>query len=145
MGKWNLKNPELSMGPNSSSSINLAYLKLPTWWRSRCRFSTPFSFDWRICHGKSSTEQVGISASTAFVPASSQNELGETPGTTLWNSSFGWGLRTCSWHEQSIAILLRACSFVNVSLCFISQYVQKHYLMIFNLILCSIFRQQNLH
>ena len=69
MGKWNLKNPaELSMGLDSSSSINLAYLKLPRW-RSRCRFSTPFSFDWRICHGKSSTEQVGISASMAFVPA----------------------------------------------------------------------------
>ena len=29
---------------------------------------TPYSFDSRICHGKSSTEQVGISASMAFVP-----------------------------------------------------------------------------
>ena len=55
MGKWKLKNPELSMGPDSSSSINLAYLKLPRW-RSRCRFPTPNSFDWRICHRKSSTE-----------------------------------------------------------------------------------------
>ena len=34
---------------------NLAYLKLPRW-RRRCRFLTPFSFDWRICHGKSSTK-----------------------------------------------------------------------------------------
>ena len=66
MGKWKLKNPELSMGPDSSSSINLAYLKLPRW-RSRCRFSTPFSFEWKICHGKSSTEQAGISASMTFV------------------------------------------------------------------------------
>ena len=46
---------ELSMGPDSSSPINLSYLKLPRW-RSRCRFPTPFSFDWRICHAKSSTE-----------------------------------------------------------------------------------------
>ena len=30
------------MGPDSSSSINLAYRKLPRW-RSRCRFSTPLS------------------------------------------------------------------------------------------------------
>ena len=69
-------------------------------------------------------------------------ELGERPGTTLWSSSSGWGLRACSWHEQSIAVLSRAYSFVSVSLCFISQCVRKHYLMIFNLILCSIFRQK---
>ena len=68
MGKWKWKNPELSMGLDVSSSINLAYLKLPRW-QLRCRFSTPFSFDWRICHGKSSTEQVWISASMTFVPA----------------------------------------------------------------------------
>ena len=45
-----VKSPELSMGPDSSSSINLGYLKLSRW-RSRCRFPTPFSFDWRINHG----------------------------------------------------------------------------------------------
>ena len=40
-GKMKIKNPELSMGPDSSSSINVPYLKLPRW-RSRCRFPTPF-------------------------------------------------------------------------------------------------------
>ena len=65
--------------------------------------------------------------------------------TMLWNLSSGCGLRACSWHEQSIAILSRAFSFVSVSLCFISQCARKHYLMIFSLILWSIFRQQNLH
>ena len=65
-------------------------------------------------------------------------ELGERHGTTLWSSSSGWGLRACLWHEQSIASLSRASLFVSVSLCFISQCVRKHYLMIFNLILCSI-------
>ena len=44
-GKMRMKkSPELSMGLDSSSSINLSYLKLPRW-RSRCRFPTPFSFD----------------------------------------------------------------------------------------------------
>ena len=41
-----------------------------------------------------------------------QREQGEGPGTTSWNLSSGWGLRACSWHEQSIAILSRACSFL---------------------------------
>ena len=39
-GKMKMKkSPELSMGLDSSSSINLSYLKLPRW-RSRCRFPT---------------------------------------------------------------------------------------------------------
>ena len=45
MGKWKLKEPRTINETNSSSSINLAYLKLPRWW-TRCRFPTLlFSFD----------------------------------------------------------------------------------------------------
>ena len=42
-------------------------------------------------------------------------------------------------------MLSQACSFVSVSLYSISQCVRKQYLMIFNLILCSVFRQENLY
>ena len=63
----------------------------------------------------------------------------------VWNyvMKFLFVVYARSWHEQSIAILSRACSFVGVSLCFISQCVRKHYLMMFNLILCSIFRDKS--
>ena len=58
MGKWKLQKPRTINGPDSSSSINLAYLKLPRW-RSRCRFPTLvllLLFSGGFVDGKSSTE-----------------------------------------------------------------------------------------
>ena len=52
------KCPELSMWPDSSSSINLAYLKLARWW-TRCRFPTLvllLLFSGGFVDGESSTE-----------------------------------------------------------------------------------------
>ena len=46
-------------------------------------------------------------------------------------------------HEQSIMSLSRDCSFVGVSLCFIFQCIRKQYSIIFQLILCSIFRDKS--
>ena len=40
---------------------------------------------------------------------------------------------SCRSHKQSITSLLRACSFVGNSLCFIFQCIRKQYLMIFKL------------
>ena len=59
--QWEMKikkSPELSMGPDSSSSINLAYLILPRW-RTRCRFPTLgllLLFSGGFVDGKSSAE-----------------------------------------------------------------------------------------
>ena len=63
-----VKSPELSMGPDSSSSINLSYLKLSRW-RTRCRFQTfvlLLLFKGGFVDEKSSTED-WISSNIAFV------------------------------------------------------------------------------
>ena len=69
-GRMKIKKcPELSMWPHSSSSINLAYLKLARW-RTRCRFQTLvllLLFSGGFVDGESSTEQDWISSNSAIV------------------------------------------------------------------------------
>ena len=69
-GRMKIKKcPKLSMWPNSSSSINLAYLKLARW-RTLCRFPTLVLLllvSGGFVDGKSTTEQDWISSNSAFV------------------------------------------------------------------------------
>jgi len=54
-------------------------------------------------------------------------------------------VRVARTSSPSVTSLSRACSFVSVSLCFIFQFGRRQYLMMFKLVLCSIFRRQNLN